>query len=294
MKIQVLSIALGETKVGRREALRAAVVYGGEIRATEDQEVGQDGEQITEDDGEEPDEAQIGVKTRAAMKNSLPRKRKRDRFLAIGEAKLEVDKRSPDMDESLNEPYPLRPRRGPTRTRKLTGWVAVNEVEPDTKYEQTPTPVGPKKRGRKKASAPGAPDNPIELPSDPVIDPENTIPTPCPTPITPAPTPLPLSPPAPTPALVSSPIVLETRLTTSPKLKFIYTTDTPSLSRFLERVRQKWMLSETQRVCSIEIEMGDKVFDVDLGEERDWRVVMGIMEKWGEGVGVGVVIEVKG
>lgn len=189
----------------------------------------------------------------------------------------------------FNESDLPRLRRGPARTKKMTGWVAVNEVGQDTNYihnEPTATKrptserhaATPRKR-RCKTPIQEASDSLTEPSSESVISPENQIPTPCLTPATP-------SVSAIMPA--SSPLVLETRLTTSPKMKFIYAADTPSLSHFLERVRQKWMLSEAQRVCSVEVEMGSKIFDVDLREERDWGVVLGIMESCGENIGVAI------
>ncbi|KAI5839247.1 hypothetical protein DFP73DRAFT_614247 [Morchella snyderi] len=100
------------------------------------------------------------------------------------------------------------------------------------------------------------------------------------------------------PAITQTPIsgnpglVFETRLANSQKAKFIYANDTPSLSLFFGKVREKFQLKKEQRIDSIEVEIGTKVFVVDLDEERDWISVIGVAEKTcntGVGVVVGVV-----
>ncbi|KAH8155267.1 uncharacterized protein LAJ45_00276 [Morchella importuna] len=96
----------------------------------------------------------------------------------------------------------------------------------------------------------------------------------------------------PTPISGNPGLVFETRLANSQKAKFIYANDTPSLSLFFEKVREKFQLKKEQKIDSIEVEIGTKVFVVDLDEERDWMSVIGAAEKTcntGIGVVVGVV-----
>jgi hypothetical protein len=83
----------------------------------------------------------------------------------------------------------------------------------------------------------------------------------------------------PTPISGNPGLVFETRLANSQKAKFIYANDTPSLSLFSEKVREKFQLKKEQKIDSIEVEIGTKVFVVDLDEERDWISVIGVAEK---------------
>lgn len=93
----------------------------------------------------------------------------------------------------------------------------------------------------------------------------------------------------PTPPSANTGLVFETRLANSQKTKFIYATDAPSLSLFSKKVREKFQLRKEQKIESIEVEIGAKVFVVDLKEERDWLAVIGAAEKSGDsGVGVEV------
>lgn len=97
----------------------------------------------------------------------------------------------------------------------------------------------------------------------------------------------PATTPAPTNA--STGLVFETRLTSSQKTKFIYATDTPSLSLFFKKVREKFQLRKENKIESIEVEIGSKVFVVDPKEERDWLAVIRAAEKNGDS-GVSVVV----
>lgn len=95
----------------------------------------------------------------------------------------------------------------------------------------------------------------------------------------------------PAPANASTGLVFETRLTSSQKTKFIYATDTPSLSLFFKKVREKFQLRKEHKIESIEVEIGTKVFVVDPKEERDWLAVIRAAEKNGDS-GVSVVVGV--
>lgn len=95
----------------------------------------------------------------------------------------------------------------------------------------------------------------------------------------------------PTPTNANTGLVFETRLDNSHKTKFIYATDAPSLSLFFKKVREKFQLRNEHKIESIEVEVGTKVFVVDLREGRDWLAVIRAAEKNGDS-GVSVVVGV--
>lgn len=69
-------------------------------------------------------------------------------------------------------------------------------------------------------------------------------------------------------------LVLETHLRPSEKIKLIYAADTPYLSQFLQKVRKRWNIPEGHGVESFDVDVGDKVFEVDPNEGRDWIFVL--------------------
>lgn len=93
----------------------------------------------------------------------------------------------------------------------------------------------------------------------------------------------------PAPAGASTGLVFETRLVSSQKTKFIYATDTPSLSLFFKKVREKFLLRNEHEIESVEVEIGTKVFVVDPKEERDWLAVVRAAGRNGDS-GVSVVV----
>ncbi|CUS07185.1 unnamed protein product [Tuber aestivum] len=70
-------------------------------------------------------------------------------------------------------------------------------------------------------------------------------------------------------------------------VKLVYVSDAQTLEGFLQKLRQKWSISE---VKGVRVEVDGQVFDVDLEEERDWGVVLGIVELVGGIVGVVVCV----
>ncbi|RPA90487.1 hypothetical protein L873DRAFT_434304 [Choiromyces venosus 120613-1] len=123
-----------------------------------------------------------------------------------------------------------------------------------------------------RASSPPAPAPP---------PPASPFPPPAPAPINPQEQPQAYKPPQ-YPNTYSSHQVFVTRLANqspatlpgSTLVKLIYVSDAQTLDSFLQKLRQKWELAE---VKGVRVEVEGQVFDVDLGEERDWEVVLGVV-----------------
>lgn len=82
------------------------------------------------------------------------------------------------------------------------------------------------------------------------------------------------------------PVIFSTRVTTvkNPDMayKFVYTEESPSLPVFLEEVHRKHKLVPAQKISNLRVQVGDKLFTIDLDSpERywDWDVIMGISGK---------------
>lgn len=58
-------------------------------------------------------------------------------------------------------------------------------------------------------------------------------------------------------------------------VKLVYVSDVQTLDSFLKKLCQKWGLPE---VKGVRVEVGGQVFEVDLEEERDWEVVLGVVD----------------
>lgn len=57
-------------------------------------------------------------------------------------------------------------------------------------------------------------------------------------------------------------------------VKLVYVSDVQTLDSFLKKLCQKWGLPE---VKGVRVEVDGQVFEVDLEEERDWEVVLGVV-----------------
>jgi hypothetical protein len=76
------------------------------------------------------------------------------------------------------------------------------------------------------------------------------------------------------------------------KTKIIYSSDTPTLQLFLDKVHKKFGLSPDQRATNVEVEIeGGKTYVVDLEDDRDWLAVQEIAKSTGAAM-VGVVVDV--
>lgn len=84
-------------------------------------------------------------------------------------------------------------------------------------------------------------------------------------------------------------LVFQTRLAGSNKIKFIYSSDTSSLPKFIRKVREKFGLGRYKTIVNIEAEIGGKVYVVDLRDERDWQQIVTIA---GKSNGVEIVVAI--
>lgn len=76
-------------------------------------------------------------------------------------------------------------------------------------------------------------------------------------------------------------LVLETTITGSSEIRLIYCANTYPQSCFMREVRRKHGLGHEHEILGIRVKTGDKVFNVDLEESRDWGYISGVITKNG-------------
>lgn len=76
-------------------------------------------------------------------------------------------------------------------------------------------------------------------------------------------------------------LVLETTVTGSSEIRLIYCTNTYPQSCFVRELRRKHGLGREHEILGIRVKTGDKVFNVDLKEPRDWGYISGVIAKNG-------------
>lgn len=74
-------------------------------------------------------------------------------------------------------------------------------------------------------------------------------------------------------------LVLETTITGSSEIRLIYCANTYPQSCFMGEVRRKHGLGHEHEILGIRVKTGDKVFNVDLEESRDWGYILGVITK---------------
>lgn len=76
-------------------------------------------------------------------------------------------------------------------------------------------------------------------------------------------------------------LVLETTVAGSGEIRLVYCPNNNLLSYFITEVRRKYRLRQEQEIVGIKVKTGDKMFNVDLDECRDWRYISGVIRKNG-------------
>lgn len=70
-----------------------------------------------------------------------------------------------------------------------------------------------------------------------------------------------------------SDFVLETCLGESPEIKLVYGANLLSLPNLIDKIRERHHLKHDQEILEMKIAIGDKIFDVNLKEPRDWKYI---------------------
>lgn len=76
-------------------------------------------------------------------------------------------------------------------------------------------------------------------------------------------------------------LVLETTVAGSGEIRLVYCPNNNLLSYFITEVRRKYRLRQDQEIVGIKVKTGDKMYNVDLDECRDWRYILGVIRKNG-------------
>lgn len=85
------------------------------------------------------------------------------------------------------------------------------------------------------------------------------------------------APPLPLLREVGLDFTLETTIEGHCKIRLMYGADIPSLAHLVKMIREKHHLQPGQKIQSIKVKIGHKVFNVDLAEKRDWGYIAGVV-----------------
>lgn len=76
-------------------------------------------------------------------------------------------------------------------------------------------------------------------------------------------------------------LVFATRLADTKRVKLVHAPDIPSLSAFIQRLRERWNLDSTQRIENIDFWLEEEVIEVNLTDERDWVFILDAAQRNG-------------
>lgn len=81
---------------------------------------------------------------------------------------------------------------------------------------------------------------------------------------------------------LTSGFVLESVLAGTSNMKLIYGNDVPTLAYLVQKLRAKHCLNPEQEIVTVSVKIGDMVYyNVGLDERRDWKYILGVVERSG-------------